>query len=257
LQLRFKSGEGISTSTEIRHQGIKVGRLCALHLEPASGEVHAEACVDPAMATLFRRNSRLRLVRPEVNLTGIKHVETIVSGAYIDLQRGLGAQIKDFTVLPLAEDTTKPKTGLNIVLETSSLGSLKQGSPIYYRQVRVGRIIGYQLSPTAQEVWLNVNIEEPYSRLIYTGTRFWNASGIKVSGGVLSGMTVRTESVESLLAGGIGFATPEGTAMGQSAYPGQHFKVSKTIDEAWLQWQPKLVLEQEEPATKTTFNEKR
>ena len=242
LQLHFTSGEGINTSTDIRYQGIKIGRLCALHLEPASGEVRAEACVDPAMATLFRRNSRLRLVRPEVNLTGIKHVETILSGAYIDLQTGLGAKISAFTVLPLTEDTTQPDTGLNLILETSSLGSLKQGSPIYYRQIKVGRIIGYQLSPTAQEVWLKVNIEEPYTRLIYTGTRFWNASGIKVSGGVLSGMTVRTESMESLLAGGIGLATPEGEAMGPAAYPGQHFKVSETIDEAWLKWQPRLDL---------------
>lgn len=242
MQLRFKSGEGITTSTEIRYQGIKVGRLSTLHLDPASGEVRAEACVDPAMATLFRRNTRLRLVRPEVNLTGIKHVETVLSGAYIDLQKGLGALVNEFTVLPLAEDTTEPKTGLNLVLETTSLGSLKQDNPIYYRQIRVGRITGYQLSPTAQEVWLNINIEEPYGKLIHTGTRFWNASGIKVSGGVLSGMTMRAESMESLLTGGIGLATPEGAEMGAPAYPGQHFKISETIDEAWLKWQPHIAL---------------
>ncbi|MDD2462705.1 MAG: MlaD family protein [Desulfobulbus sp.] len=251
LHLHFKSGEGISTSTEIRYQGIKVGRLSALQLDPASSEVRAEACVDPAMATLFRRNSRLRLIRPEANITGIKHVETLLSGAYIDLQQGLGAQITEFTVLPLAEDTTQPKSGLNLILETSSLGSLKKGNPIYYRQIRVGQIIDYQLSPTAQEVWLKVNIEEPFSRLIYTGTRFWNASGIKVSGGVLSGMTVRAESVESLLVGGIGLATPEGTEMGPPAYPGQHFKVSETIDETWLKWHPQIPLETKAAAPPT------
>nr|WP_321466468.1 MlaD family protein [uncultured Desulfobulbus sp.] len=252
LQLHFKNGEGISTSTEIRYQGITVGRLNTLHLDPKNGEVRAEACIDPDMAPLFRRNSRLRLVRPEVRLTGIKHVETILTGAYIDLQKGLGAKVTDFTVLPLADDTTQPLTGLNLILETDSLGSLKPGSPIYYRQIPVGQVTGYQLSPTAQEVWLNVNIEEPYTRLIHNGTRFWNASGIKVSGGVLSGMTLRTESVESLLEGGIGLATPEGPDMGPAAYPGQHFKVSATLDETWLKWQPKLTLTKETTATAAT-----
>ncbi|MGE4561035.1 MAG: MlaD family protein, partial [Desulfobulbus sp.] len=239
------------------YQGITIGRLNTLHLDPESGEVHAEACVDPAMASLFRRNSRLRLVRPEVGLTGIKHMETILGGAYIDLQKGLGAKIKEFAVLPLNEDTTEPRTGLNLVLEATSLGSLKQGSPIYYRQIRVGGITGYQLSPSAQEVWLKVNIEAPYTRLIHNGTRFWNASGIKVSGDVLSGMSVRTESVESLLAGGIGLATPEGKDMGPAAYPGQHFKVSATIDEDWLKWQPKLPLQAEHAPAKGTTPKKR
>ena len=146
---------------------------------------------------------------------------------------------------PLAEDTSLPATGLNIVLETEGMGSLKQGSPVYYRQVKVGQITGFALSPTAQQVWLNINIEEPYGKLIHTGTRFWNASGIKVSGGVLSGMTVRTESVESLIAGGIGLATPEGDEMGPAAYPGQHFTLNATIDESWLRWQPKITLRNE------------
>jgi hypothetical protein len=55
--------------------------------------------------------------------------------------------------------------------------------------------------------------------------------------------------MESLLAGGIGLATPEGTEMGAPAYPGEHFKVSETIDETWLKWQPKLVATEKKPAT--------
>lgn len=245
LHLQFASGEGVGKRAEIRYQGVRIGRLGELRLDGNSGKVSAEASVDPATANLFRRNTTLRLVRPEVGLTGIKNVETVLAGAYIDVRPGLGAQQSEFTVLPLAEDTSLPATGFNIVLETEGLGSLKQGSPIYYRQVKVGQITGFALSPTAQQVWLNVNIQEPYGKLIHTGTRFWNASGIKVSGGVLSGMTVRTESVESLIAGGIGLATPEGDAMGPAAYPGQHFTLNATIDESWLRWQPKITLRNE------------
>ncbi len=240
LTLHFPSGEGLATATEIRYQGITIGKVTDLSLDPASGDIRGEASVDREMARLFRKSTTLRLVRPEVSLAGVSHLEAVITGAFIDVRTGMGALQTEFSVLPLAEDTFKPATGLNIVLETATLGSLKQGSPVYYRQIKVGRVTGYRLSPTAQQVWLEVNIEPDYTKLIYSGTRFYNASGIKVSGSVLSGMTMRTESMESVLAGGIGLATPEGTEMGPPAYPGQHFQVSETVDEAWLKWQPPL-----------------
>jgi paraquat-inducible protein B len=240
LTLHFPSAEGLTKITEIRYQGIAIGRVTDLRLGPASGDVLGEAQIDQDMARLFRKGSTLRLVRPEVGLAGVRHLETMITGAFIDVRSGSGALQTEFTVVPLAEDTFKPTTGLNIVLETTTLGSLKQGSPLYYRQVKVGEITGYRLSPTAQEVWLEVNVEPAYTKLIYSGTRFYNASGIKLSGGVLTGMTMRTESMESLLTGGIGLATPEGEEMGGPAYPGQHFKVSETVDEAWFKWQPQL-----------------
>ncbi len=240
LSLHFSNGEGIAKNTEIRYQGIGIGKVTELSLDPATGEVHGEAFVQQEMRRLFRRETILRLVKPVVSLSGVQHLETILTGAYIEVRPGLGQMQTTFTILPVASDTTLPQTGLNIVLETATLGSLKKGSPVYYRQVQVGRITSYHLSPTAQEVWLNVNIEPAYTKLIYTGTKFWNASGIKVSGGVLSGMTVHAESVEALLTGGIALAIPERDKMGPPSYPGEHFPLAEKNEDEWLTWHPQL-----------------
>jgi paraquat-inducible protein B len=240
LSLHFGSGEGITKNTEIKYQGISLGKVTGVRLDPTTSGVHAEVCVPPEMARLFRKTTTLRLVRPEVSLAGVRHIETMLSGAYVDVRAGSGPAQTEFTVVPLAADTSQPVTGLNIVLESPTLGSLKQGSPVSYRQVKVGQITGIQLSPTAQEVWLFANIEPPYAKLIYTGTKFWNASGVKVSGGVMSGMTVSTESMEALLTGGVALATPEDEKRGGPVAPGHHFPLVKTAEEGWLQWQPQL-----------------
>jgi len=240
LTLHFSNGEGITKNTEIRYQGISIGKVTELNLDPATGEVHGEACVPREMTRLFHKETALRLVSPEVSLSGVRHLETMISGAYIDVRVGSGQAHTDFTVMTLAADTTQPATGLNIVLETSTLGSLKQGSPVYYRQLKVGQITGFQLSPTAQAVWLTANIEPAYTRLIYTGTKFWNASGVKVSGGVLSGMTVSTESMEALLAGGVALATPDDGEIGTPAAPGNLFPLADKVKDEWLKWQPQL-----------------
>lgn len=61
-----------------------------------------------------------------------------------------------------------------------------------------------------------------------------------VSTGGCSGATVRTESVETLIDGGIAFATPDGEQMGNPARPQQTFALFDKAEDDWLQWAPKI-----------------
>ena len=51
-------------------------------------------------------------------------------------------------------------------------------------------------------------IQPQYAHLVKENSRFWNASGIQVKGD-LSGFKFRTESLASIISGGIAFQTPE------------------------------------------------
>ncbi|RWX47575.1 MlaD protein [Candidatus Electrothrix communis] len=137
--------------------------------------------------------------------------------------------------------------GLHLVLEAERIGSLKKGSPLYYRQVEIGRVTGIELGPTAQMVWIHVAIEQNYIPLVHRSSRFWNAGGVKVIAGLFSGVSVETESLESIIAGGIAMATPE--EPGTSAEEGDHFLLAKEADEDWLAWSPKITLSQKERLT--------
>ena len=115
-----------------------------------------------------------------------------------------------------------------------------------YRQVKVGRVIGVDLSVTADKVNVYINIFERYAPLVSQQSKFWNTSGIRIDAGVFSGVTIDSESIESLLAGGIAFATPEideGKVF-QPAQKGQLFNLAPTLNEDWLTWQPKIKLSQ-------------
>ncbi|MCI5137872.1 MAG: hypothetical protein D3922_05545, partial [Candidatus Electrothrix sp. AR1] len=57
----------------------------------------------------------------------------------------------------------------------------------------------------------------------------------------------KTESLESIIAGGIAMATPE--EPGTSAEDGDHFLLAKEADEDWLAWSPKITLPQKEKLT--------
>jgi paraquat-inducible protein B len=243
LTLRFDSGKGISTRTRIRYHGVTIGRLTRIWLDPDTETVFANAAVQKNTAEMFRTDSSLWLVKPEVDLSGIRNLDTVLSGAYIQLRPGrTGAKTTSYTVQADLPALLSPKSGLNIVVEAPRLGSLKIGRPVYYRQIKIGKVTGVELGPTAQNVWIHINIKPRYAPLVHRGSRFWNVSGISLSAGLFSGVSVETESMEAIVAGGIAMATPNNDDMGAPALPGDHFILNDKPRDEWLEWAPEIKL---------------
>ena len=65
-----------------------------------------------------------------------------------------------------------------------------------------------------------------------------NASGLRVKGGVFSGISVTTESLESLMTGGVAMATPENPDMGGRVTAGHRFRLHAELKDEWLGWRP-------------------
>ena len=117
---------------------------------------------------------------------------------------------------------------------------------VYYRRVKVGEVTGYDLAYNFKDVLVYVTIEERYAQLIRENTKFWNASGVTVTGGVFSGITVSTQSFEALMAGGIALATPGKAEMGGRVETGFRFTLHEKPEEGWLDWSPEIFVVEEE-----------
>ncbi len=243
LTLQFADGTDISTRTEIKYQGVAIGHIQKKWLDPEEKKVWATATVSQDTARLFKTDSTLWLVKPSLDLSGVKNFKTILSGTFIALRPGKGRPATTFQVLDDPPSWLGPLPGLNLVMESPRLGSLHIGSPVYYRQVQIGEITGTELGPTAQNVWIHINIHPLYTALVHRGSRFWNASGISLSGGLFSGLSIETESMETILVGGIALATPEGEQMGDPAKEGDHFILTEEADPDWLAWSPLIKLQ--------------
>jgi paraquat-inducible protein B len=124
--------------------------------------------------------------------------------------------LRDFVGLEVPPPIAGGVPGREFILQAGSLGSLGIGSPIYYRRLNVGQVIGYDLTPDGKSVDIKIFMNAPYDRYITSDTRFWEASGIHASVGA-RGISLETESVLSILAGGIRFETPPSAAAGTPA----------------------------------------
>lgn len=243
LTFHFSSIQGIKEGSPVKHRGLTIGRIASLTLQPDLHDITGLITIDKQTAPLFRVNTKVWVEKAQIDLSGVKNAETIVFGAFLNILPGDGPTSRTFMVLeepPLTEIANS--TGLGIVLESRHLGSLSVSSPVYYRQVQVGRVTGWKLSPTFQKVHIFVAIDGPYQNIIRNNTRFWNVSGTRIEGGVFAGMTIATESFEAFLRGGIALATPNNEQTGRAVTSGHHFTLFDEAQKEWLDWNPDVVL---------------
>jgi paraquat-inducible protein B len=234
IEVIFESGEGLQAGkTEVIYKGMSVGKVVELELDETENRQGVRAVLEMSKSSdpHLRSNTQFWLVKPKVSLAGISGIETLVSGNYIAVTPGDGEPKRSFVALtdepPLAD--TEP--GLHLTLKADRLGSLNRDSPVFYKQIQVGRVKSYKLMDDKEQVEVKVFIQPEFASLVRKHTRFWNASGVTVQAG-LSGVTVRTESLSTIVAGGIAFATPENRKDSPPTDPVFPFRLYEDFDAA-------------------------
>lgn len=224
ITITFRNAEGLEPGrTEVRYKEVVVGRVTKVGFSPDRGRVVATVRLDKSAASVAVSDTQFWVVRPRIGTAGISGLSTLFSGVYIDSDAGeSGQEETHFTGLEVPPFVLRGEPGRRFVLDAADLGSLEVGSPVYYRRTRVGRVVGYALDPKRDGLDVQVLIEAPNDALVTTQTRFWNAGGVDISVSA-NGLNVNTESIASLVAGGIAFATPPGTAKAPPASAGQRF----------------------------------
>jgi len=244
VTIKVDRADGLRTGTPIRFKGLDVGKVENVDLSDDLQSVLLTARITEVPERIARVGSQFWVVKPELGLIKTSNLETLVSGQYIEVQpaaKNLGPQ-KSFVALANPPESVKEEAGLSLVLSAARRGSLKTGVPVTYREITVGKVTGYELGQTADRVLVHILIEPKYAPLVRSGTRFWNTSGFGLDFGLFKGATVRTESLETLIQGGIAFATPEGDRMGSPARPEQTFPLFDKFEDEWLTWAPKISL---------------
>jgi paraquat-inducible protein B len=244
ITIKLDRADGLRTGTPIRFKGLDVGKVEGVDLSEDLQSVLLTARITEVPERIARVGSQFWVVKPELGLIKTSNLETLVTGQYIEVQpapKNLGPQ-KNFVALTTVPETAKQEAGLSLVLSAARRGSLKAGVPVTYREIAVGKVTGYELGETADRVLIHILIEPKYAPLVRSGTRFWNTSGFDFDVGLFKGATVRTESLETMIQGGVAFATPDGERMGSPARPEQTFALFDKFEEEWLGWAPKINL---------------
>jgi paraquat-inducible protein B len=210
ITVTFRTAEGLKAGqSQVRHKDVVLGTVRTIELAPDFSHVIVTAELHSGYEKLLNDQTRIWVVKPRFFAGNVSGIETLLSGGYIDLLPG-PADAKPrraFTGLeepPVLQEDTPGRT---FMVRAERIGSLSIGSPVFYRDLDAGEVLGWDVGEMADYVSVHVFVRAPFDRYVHSATRFWNASGLNVnlSG---SGVQLQLESLRAVLLGGIAFDNP-------------------------------------------------
>lgn len=209
ITVSFHDGTGLEAGkTKVKYKSVDVGLVDTVRISEDLSHVVVTAKLRKDAEPLLQQDSKFWVVRPRISLGGVSGLDALVSGAYIEVEPGKGKPAEKFTGLEAPPVVRADMPGRSFVLRTDRLGSLNDGSPILYRDIKVGEVLGQELSEDSQSVLVHAFIYKPHDQLIKDSTKFWKTGALDVSIND-SGINVRMASLSNLITGGVAFYTPE------------------------------------------------
>jgi len=212
ITIAFESAEGIEVGqTRVRYKDVAIGVVTDVKIDHQQGKalVQAELHRDGA-EYITQPDSRFWVVRPRLAISGVSGLGTLLSGVYIavDTPPSSATEAKpvyEFEGLERPPEITSERPGTRYTLRSEDLGWLDIGSPVYFRRIQVGQVVGYSLDESGSAVNIQIFVDAPHDRHVTRDARFWNSSGVNFSLDA-EGVSVQTGSLASILAGGVAFA---------------------------------------------------
>jgi len=206
ITITFKSAEGLEAGkTRVKFKDVEIGLVEEIRIGEDASHVVVRAQMVKEAERFISENTRFWVVRARVSASAIYGLGTVFSGAYIDIDPGKpGKAAREFTGLEEPPIVTTGLPGRHFVLESDRRGSIEVGAPIYYRQIRAGEVVAFHLSEDGTKIVSKIFVNAPYHQFVRADTRFWSASGVDLKLDA-TGITLNTESLVSILVGGIAF----------------------------------------------------
>lgn len=215
ITITFQTATGLEAGkTTVKYKDVVIGNVTSISLGPDNSNVIVGVELKKSAEKFAQSGARFWVVRPRIGAGGVSGIDTVLSGAYIGVDLGKSdASKRDFVGLETPPSVISGTPGKSFLLHAKDLGSLEIGSPVYYRRINVGQVASYHLDKDGKGVTVQVFINAPSDGFVTTDTRFWNASGVNLSFGP-NGLKFDTQSLATVVAGGIAFATPDGESGG-------------------------------------------
>ncbi|MEX3629319.1 MAG: MlaD family protein [Burkholderia sp.] len=233
ITISFRSAEGLEPGkTQVKYKDVEIGTVKTIQLSKDLSHVLVDVQLKKEAEDFAVKGSRFWVVRPRVGASGVSGLNTLLSGAYIGVDAGRSPNTQtDFAGLETPPPVTGDDKGTSYVLHGDSLGSIDIGSPVYYRRVQVGQVVGFSLDKDGTGVTFNVFVNAPYDQYVGTNTRWWQASGVDLRLDS-SGFKLNTQSLATVILGGLAFQSPPNQSAGSAVSNGATFRLGSDESEA-------------------------
>jgi len=220
ISISFETGDGLAAhQTQVKYKSVVLGTVQEVRLSADMSHVTARVRMNQAAERFLTDHARFWVVRPRFDGVSSQALtsglQTLVSGSYIAIDPGApgGTSARSFKGLEEPPGVRSGEPGRELTLGAATLGSVGVGTPVFYRDVSVGEVLGYSLRGGERPFELRVFIHAPYDALIGARSQFWTVSGIRLTNDA-QGFRIEMQSIRAALTGGIAFENPTDANLG-------------------------------------------
>jgi paraquat-inducible protein B len=209
----FNSAEGLQAGqSQLKYKDIVFGTVKSLDLTSDHSRVLVRIETTSKATSLLTDQTVFWVAKPRLFAGSVSGLETLVSGSYVAMMPAAvgGRAQREFVGHEDPPILSVDAPGREFLLQASRIGSISLGSPVFFRDLEVGQVLGWDIAKGARSVTIRAFVRSPYDQEVHDETRFWNASGVSLKLGG-TGVELQIESLRALLLGGIAFETPEAT----------------------------------------------
>ncbi len=209
IKISFEGGEGLQAGqSQLKYKDIVFGTVKSLTLAPDKTHVIVTVATTHQAEPLLTEGTLFWVVKPRLFAGNISGIETLLSGSYVGMLPAdkAGKDQREFVGREDPPVLGAHVPGRTFLLKSKRIGAVSVGSPIFFRDLNVGEVLGWDIADMAEYVTIYAFVRAPYDSYVHDETRFWNASGVSIKLGG-TGVEVQMESLKALLLGGVAFET--------------------------------------------------
>jgi paraquat-inducible protein B len=207
IEITFQNAEGLKAGqSQIRYKDVVLGTVQSIRLTDDFSHVVVSAEMRRGIDRMLVETTKLWVVKPRFFAGNVQGLDTLLSGGYINVLPGNpeGNYTTEFTGLEDPPVLQQDTPGTTYAVRAPTLGSLNIGSPVFFHDVVVGEVLGWDFDKDYRAVTFHVFVQAPYDRQVNSRTHFWNASGVTIGLGS-NGLQIQFQSLRAVLQGGVAF----------------------------------------------------
>ena len=234
----FDNVEGLQEDfSKIVYKGANIGKVKKISLNK-NQKVEVKVIIDKDFKEFAKDGTIFYLKKPRISLQEVANVGSTVMAVNIGVIKSQNGEYQTKFIGSDKEPSVNSHLGTIIKVEDKTASSVNVDSPIYYKNVQIGKVLKVDLSSDASKVVIDCLIYDKYTKFVRTNSEFYDISGFEMEFSIFSGSKIESNTITSIIKGGLVVVTPY--EYKEIASSNDRFILNKTLRADWKTISPSI-----------------
>ena len=237
ITIVFDNVDGLKEDfSKITYKGVEVGKVKKISLK--NEKVEVKAIIYDDFQSFAKDETIFYLKKPKISFQEVSNIGSTIMPVNIEVIKSQNKNARTKFLGYDKEPSINSSLGVVLKVEDKTASSVNENSPIYYKNVQIGKVLNVDLSPDASKVIIDCLIFDKYKHFVRTNSQFYDISGFEMEFSIFSGAKVESNTFASIIKGGLVVVTPYDYK--DIATTQTRFILNKTLDENWKNISPSI-----------------